>query len=147
MFIILVLSSISMQSWGSAVYVKARVKVYGEAGMLSDTALVDMGATGIIADESIVEELGLRVFGRVRVATLGMAIECHLADVKNVVIEDTEIGPRRIAVCRFPREVRERLRSLGCSEKMILGVSAIEDAGYIPNTAKGVLERVGFLAV
>jgi hypothetical protein len=36
---------------------------------------------------------------------------------------------------------------MGFSEKVILGVSAIEDAGYMPNTEKGVLEKVGFLAL
>jgi len=128
-------------------YVKARIRIYSEAKEFDDKALVDTGATGIIGDESLVGDLGLKGFGRAEVATLGTAIECYFTDVKNVFVEDVEIGPRRIVVCRFPDKVKERLRSLGCSEKIILGVSAIEDAGYIPNTVKGVLEKVGFLAL
>lgn len=128
-------------------YVKARIRIYSDVKEFDDTALVDSGATGIIADEAFVGELGLKGFGKAKVATLGTAIEGYFTDVKNIVVEDVEIGPRRIAVCRFPKEVKERLKSLGCSEKMILGVSAIEDAGYIPNTAKGALEKVGFLAL
>jgi len=128
-------------------YVKARIRIHSEKKEFYDTSLVDTGATGIIADEALVGELGLKGFGKAEVATLGMAIECYFTDVKNVVIEDVEIGPRRIVVCGFPNEVKERLKSLGCSEKIILGVSAIEDAGYIPNTVKGVLEKVGFLAL
>jgi len=33
---------------------------------------------------------------------------------------------------------------MGFSERVIVGVSAIEAAGYMLNTKKGVLERVGF---
>lgn len=128
-------------------YVKARIRITVAAKECDDTVLVDTGATGTMADEAFVEELGLKGFGKVEVATLDMPIEGYFTDVKNVVIEDVEIGPRRIVVCRFPKEVKERLRSLGCSEEMILGVSAIEDAGCIPNTGKGALEKVGFLAL
>jgi len=128
-------------------YVKAKIRIHSEAGEFDGIALVDTGATGIIADEAFLGELGLRSFGRAEVATLGRKVECRFTDVKNVAIEDAEIGPRRIVVCRFPNEVKERLKSLDCSEKIILGVSALEDAGYIPNTVKGALDKVGFLAL
>jgi hypothetical protein len=36
---------------------------------------------------------------------------------------------------------------MGFSEKVILGVSAIEDAGYVPDTERRVLRKVGFLAL
>jgi predicted aspartyl protease len=128
-------------------YVRARVKVCNKGGTLSDMALVDTGATGIIIDESVIEELGLKTFGEAKIVTLGTVIKCSFADVANVIVEDVEIGPRRLFVCRFPNEVKERLRLMGFSEKVILGVSAIEDAGYMPNTEKEVLEKVGFLAL
>jgi len=92
-------------------------------------------------------ELGLKTFGRGRIATLGTTVECRFADVSNVIVEDVEIGPRRVLVCGFPEEVKERLKLMGFSEKVILGVSAIEDAGYVPDTERGVLRKVGFLAL
>jgi hypothetical protein len=52
-----------------------------------------------------------------------------------------------VLVRGFPEEVKERLKLMGFSEKAILGVSAIEDAGYVPDTEKGVLRKVGFLAL
>ncbi len=128
-------------------HVRAKIKICSETKGFSDISLVNTGATGIIADEALVDELELKVFGKVDVVTLGTLVKGYFTDVKNVVIEDVEIGPRRMVVCKFPREVKERLKSLGCSERVILWVSAVEDAGYFPNTAKGVLEKVGFLAL
>ena len=128
-------------------YVRAGIKVCNGERTFGDMALADTGATGIIIDESVAEELNLKTFGEAKIVTLGTVVKCSFADVSNVVIEDAEIGPRRLFVCRFPREIRERLKLMGFSEKIILGVSAIEDAGYIPNTKKGVLEKVGFLAL
>lgn len=127
--------------------VKAKIRIYGEVKVFEGKSLVYTGATGIIADEVLVAELGLKSFGKAKVATLGMAVECQFTVLKSVVIEDFEIGPRRVMVFRFPDEIKERLKSLGGSEKIILGISAIEDAGYISNTVKGVLEKVVFLAL
>jgi len=128
-------------------YVRAAVKVRNGERTFSDVALADTGATGIIVDESIAEELRLRTFGEAKIVTLGTTVKCSFADVSNVTVEDTEIGPRRLFVCRFPGEVKERLKLMGFSERVILGVSAIEDAGYIPNTEKGVLQKVGLFAL
>jgi predicted aspartyl protease len=128
-------------------YVGTGIRVCNGERTFGDVALADTGATGIIIDESVAEELKLKSFGEAKIVTLGTVVKCSLADVSNVIIEDAEIGPRRLFVCRFPEEVRERLNLMGFSEKIILGVSAIEDAGYIPNTKKGVLEKVGFLAL
>ncbi len=128
-------------------YVRARVKIHSEVKEFEDVALVNTRAAGIIIDEALAMELGLRGFGKAKVVTLGTAVECYFADVKNVIIEDVEIGPRRLVVCKFPDEVEGKLKSLGFSKEMILGISAIEDAGYFPNTVKGTLERVGYLAL
>lgn len=128
-------------------YVKARVKIYNGEKVFGDVAIVDTGITGLIIDELVAEELGLKVFGEVEVATLGSTIKCGFIDVENVVIEEAEIGPRRILVCKFPEEVKKKLKSMGFSDKAILGVSVLEDAGYVPNTGKGVLEKVGFFAL
>ena len=128
-------------------YVRAGIKVCNGRKISGDVALADTGATGIIIDESVTEELGLKTFGEAEIVTLGTVVKCNFADVSNVIVEDVEIGPRRLFVCKFPREVKERLKLLGFSERIIVGVSAIEDAGYIPNTKKGVLEKVGFLAL
>lgn len=77
-------------------YVKATIKIHNEGRVFSDSVLVDTETTGIIVDERVAEELGLQVFGEVKVVTLGSA------DIANVVIEDVEIGPRRILACGFP---------------------------------------------
>lgn len=41
---------------------------------------------------------------------------------------------------RVSREVKEKLKLMGFSDSAILGVSAVEDAGYIPNSARGAGE-------
>ena len=86
----------------------------------------DTGPTGIIIDESDAEELKLKTFSEAKkIVTLGTVVKCSFADVS--IIEDAEVGLRRLFVCRFPRKVRERLKLMGFSEKKILGVSAIEE--------------------
>jgi hypothetical protein len=116
-------------------YIRARIKPCNGGKEFDDVVLVDAGATGIMTDESLVEELGLKTFGRVKIAALG------------ATVEDVEIGPRRVLVCSFPEEVKERLKLMGFSEKVILGVSAIEDAGCVPDTEKGVLWKIVFLVL
>jgi predicted aspartyl protease len=132
---------------GDEMFVKARLKLYNGEREFSGVVLVDTGASGVIVDESLASELGLKTFGRGKIATLGATVECRFADVSSVIVEDVEIGPRRVLVCGFPEEVKERLKLMGFSEKVILGVSAIEDAGYVPDTERGVLRKVGFLAL
>jgi predicted aspartyl protease len=128
-------------------HVRARVELRNGDRVFSGVALVDTGATGVIVDEGLAEQLGLKTFGEGVIATLGSAVKCRFADVGSVVVEDTDIGPRRVAVCRFPEMVKERLRALGFSEGMVLGVSAVEDAGYVPDTREGVLRKVGLIAI
>ena len=128
-------------------YVKARVKLYNGGKEFSGVVLVDTGASGVIVDESLASKLGLKTFGRGKIAILGAVVECRFADVSSVIVEDVEIGPRRVLVCSFPEEVKDRLKLMGFSEKAILGVSAIEDAGYVADTGRGVLRKVGFLAL
>ena len=128
-------------------HVRARVELRNGDRSLSGVALVDTGTTGVIIDESVAEQLGLKTFGEGVIVTLGSAVRCRFADVGSVVVEDTDIGPRRVAVCRFPEEVKERLKALGFSEGVVLGVSAVEDAGYVPDTREEVLRKVGLLAI
>jgi predicted aspartyl protease len=128
-------------------YVRAKVELRNDSRVFSGVALVDTGAAGVIVDESVAEQLGLKTFSEGVIVTLGSAVRCRFADVGSVVVEDTDIGPRRVAVCRFPEIVKERLRALGFSEVVVLGVSAVEDAGYVPDAGEGVLRKVGLLAI
>jgi predicted aspartyl protease len=129
------------------VYVRARVEMRNGGRVLSAVVLVDTGATGVVVDEGMAEQLGLELFGEGKIVTLGSVVKCCFADVGSMAVEDVDIGSRRVAVCRFPEEVKGRLRPLGFSEGVILGVSAVEDAGYVPDTREGVLRRAGFLAL
>jgi hypothetical protein len=76
---------------------------------------------------------------------LGAPVRSAYANVDSMVVEDVEIGPRRILVYSFPDDVREKIRSLGCSDRLILGVAEVESAGYVPDTATGKLQRIGLL--
>ena len=128
-------------------YVRARVELRDGDRVFSGVVLVDTGATGVMIDESVAERLGLETFGEGVIVTLGLAVKCRFADASSVVVEDAGIGPRRVAVCRLPEVVKEGLKALGFSEGVVLGVSAVEDAGYVPDAREGVLRRVGLLAI
>lgn len=127
-------------------YVRARVEMRNGGRVLSAVVLVDTGATGVVVDEGMVEQLGLELFGEGKIVTLGSVVKCCFSDVGSMAVEDVDIGSRRVAMCRFP-EVKGRFRPLGFSEGVMLGVSAVEDAGYVPDTREGVLRRAGFLAL
>ena len=125
--------------------VRARIKLYSSTSEFTGVALVDTGATHTIMDYSLAEHLNLKPFGEREVVTLGTKVQCQLVDVKGMVIEEVEIGPRRLFVCNFPRDVKKKLKSMKCSDKIIIGIPEVESAGYIPNTIKGKLEKVGFI--
>ena len=94
-------------------YVRAGVKVCNGERTFGDVALADTGATGIILDEPAAEEIKLKTFGEAKIVTLGTVVKCSFADVSNVIIEDTEMGPRRLSVCRFLHEIKEKLKLMG----------------------------------
>lgn len=127
--------------------VKGGVRLLANGQEHMDTALVDTGATSTMIDSSLAKNLNLKTFGERNVTTLGAPVKCSLADVEDIVLEEVEIGPRRILVYSFPDEVKAKLKSLGCSDRVIVGVAEVESAGYTPNTATGKLERVGFMAL
>jgi predicted aspartyl protease len=56
-------------------FVVEREKTFG------DVALADTGATGIIIDKSVAEELKLNTFGEAEIVTLGTVVKCGFADV------------------------------------------------------------------
>jgi len=127
--------------------VRARVKLCSDVSEFVGVALVDTGATHTVIDYSLAEYLKVKPFGKREVVTLGTKVQCQLVDVKNMVIEEVEIGPRRLFVCNFPKDVKEKLKGMKCSDKIIIGIPEVESAGYIPNTVKGKLEKVGFIAL
>lgn len=127
--------------------VRTRVKVRANGREYLGVALVDTGATSTLVDHALLDELKIRAFGEREVASLGAVVKCAQTDVENIIIEDVEIGPRRMLVYSFPNEMKERLKSLECSDKMLVGVAEVESAGYMPNTTTGTLQKVGFIAL
>jgi len=125
--------------------VRAKVKLRSDVSEFIGVALVDTGATHTVIDYLLAEHLKLEPFGEREIVTLGTKVQCQLVNVKNMVIEEVKISPRRLLVCNFPKDVKEKLKSIRCSDKIIIGTPEVESAGYIPNTVK--LEKVGFIAI
>ena len=68
-----------------------------------------------------------------------------LAIVESLVIEGEELPGTHVAMVEIPSNLGERLRSLGLSNRCIVGASTLELLGLIANPTTGRVEKVGSL--
>lgn len=129
------------------VLVKAKVVIQGSSKSCEEVAIVDTGAAVTLVDKSLAEEVGVRYLNRSvkPIVADGHEVSAALAIVDKLLVEDEELSYAHIAIVGFPDKLRERLRSLGVSEKCIVGMSTLEILGLIPNTTLGRLEKLGSL--
>ena len=126
------------------VVVKARVRLSGERGSYSSTALVDTGARMTLIDRSLAERVGLWYTGRTIdfVSASGHVVKALEAVVPEFEVEGEVLKYEAVAVAEIPEKVREVLRKSEVDENVIIGVLTIERANMVPDTATGTLRRV-----
>ena len=124
--------------------VKAKVALKGSKGSEECVALVDSEAIMTVVDKNLTESLGVTCTGRKRSLTsaTGHKLEGEIAIVRELTVEDETLDYEKILVVKFNGKVKKTLRKLSVSESVILGITTIELANFIPDTNTGKLRKI-----
>jgi len=107
-------------------------------------ALVDTGAIMTVIDKGFVETIGVTYTGRKRSLTsaTGHKLEGEIAIVRELTVEEEVLDYEKVLVVEFDGEVRKALRKLDADDSVILGVTTVELASFIPDTSTGKLRKI-----
>jgi len=124
--------------------VRARVVVTGSKGSREGTALVDTGAVMTVVDRDVADAVGVVYTGRRRalISATGHRLEGEVAVVRELIVEGEVLDYEKVLAVRLNEEVKKGLRSLDVDDSIIVGVTTIELAGFIPDTATGRLRKI-----
>ena len=130
-------------------HVKAKVVIRGSKGSVELTALVDAGSSMTVVDRGLAEAIGVEYTDRERVIVTasGQEIVGKVAIVKELIVEYEPLKFGRVLVMDFSENVKEGLKNLGVSDSMVLGMTTLESAGFMPDTTTGKLRRVKLLLI
>lgn len=124
--------------------VRARVVVTGSKGSREGTALVDTGAVMTVVDRDVADAVGVVYTGRrgALISATGHRLEGEVAVVRELIVEGEVLDYEKVLAVRLNEEVKKVLRSLDVDDSIIVGVTTIELAGFIPDTATGRLRKI-----
>ena len=124
--------------------VKGHVLLRGDVGSEECEALVDTGASMTVIDRSMAERLGATYMRRKRslVSATGHRLEGEVGIVRELMIEGEPLDYEKVLVVEFGDEVKTALRKLDVCDSLILGVTTVELADFIPDTSTGRLRKV-----
>lgn len=124
--------------------VKAEVTLRGSKSSRKCVALVDTGAIMTVIDKGFVETIGVTYTGRKRSLTsaTGHKLEGEIAIVRELTVEEEVLDYEKVLVVEFDGEVRKALRKLDADDSVILGVTTVELASFIPDTSTGKLRKI-----
>jgi len=124
--------------------VKAEVTLRGSKSSRKCVALVDTGAIMTVIDKGLVETIGVTYTGRKRSLTsaTGHKLEGEIAIVRELTVEEEVLDYEKVLVVEFDGEVRKALRKLDADDSVILGVTTVELASFIPDTSTGKLRKI-----
>jgi predicted aspartyl protease len=124
--------------------VRTRVSLKGMRGSKDCIALVDTGAAMSVIDRSLAENVDVTYTGRRRslVSATGHKLEGEVAIVRELIVEDEVLDYEKVIVVELSGDVRKVLRELGVDNSVIVGLTTVELAGLMPDTATGRLKKV-----
>lgn len=130
-------------------FTRAKFRISGDKDSIEGIAIVDTGSLLSIIDENIAEKLGLKRTERtIRLTTLsGEEVICSEMLTSAFEIESEKLVSERVAVCKLPNNVSEKLRVMGVYDGVIVGVVTLETAGFTVNPLSGKIEKVRWLAL
>jgi predicted aspartyl protease len=123
--------------------VRARVSLKGMRGSKDCIALVGTGAAMTVIDRSLAENVGVTYTGRRRslVSATGHKLEGELAIVRELIVEDEVLDYEKVMVVELSGGLRKVLREMGVDDSVIIGLTTVELAGLMPDTATGRLKK------
>ena len=124
--------------------VRTRVSLKGMRSTKDCIALVDTGAAMTVIDRSLAENVGVTYSGRRRylVSATGHKLEGEVAIVRELVVEDEVLDYEKVMVVELSSGLRKVLREMGVDDSVIVGLTTVELAGLMPDTATGRLKKV-----
>jgi predicted aspartyl protease len=126
------------------VIVKAEVTLKGLKGTEECVALVDTGAIMTVVDKSLAEAVGVTYTGRNRLLTsaTGHKLKGEVAIVREFTVEREVLDYEKVLVVEFNGEVKKALRKLDVDDSIIVGVTTVELAGFMPDISTGKLRKI-----
>lgn len=124
--------------------VKAEVVLKGFRGSDKCRALVDTGAIMTVVDRGLAEAVGVTYTGRKRSLTsaTGHKLTGEIAIVRELTVEDEVLDYEKVLVVDFNGEVKKALGRLDVDDSIILGVTSVELASFVPDTTTGKLRKI-----
>ena len=124
--------------------VRTRVSLKGMKGSKDCIALVGTGAAMTVIDRSLAENVGVTYTGRRRslVSATGHTLVSEVAIVRELAVEDEVLDYEKVMVVELSGDVRKVLREIGVDDSVIIGLTTVELAGLMPDTATGRLKKV-----
>jgi predicted aspartyl protease len=124
--------------------VRAKVAVKGLKGFREGTALVDAGVAMTVVDGEVADAVGVMYTGRRRMlmSVAGHRLEGEVAIVRELNIEGEVLDYEKVLAVKLSEEVKKALRELDADDSIIVGITTIELAGFIPDTSTGKLRKI-----
>jgi len=95
-------------------------------------------------DEELADAVGVTYTGRRRMlmSATGHRLEGEVAIVKELNIEGEVLDYEKVLAVKLAEEVKKTLRKLDVDDSIIVGITTIELAGFIPDTSAGKLRKI-----
>jgi len=124
--------------------VKAEVALKGLRSSEKCEALVDTGAIMTAIDKGLAEAIGVTYTGRKRSLTsaTGHKLAGEIAIIRELTIQDETLDYEKALVVEFNGEVKTALRKLDVDDSIIIGITTLELASFIPDTTTGGLRKI-----
>jgi predicted aspartyl protease len=124
--------------------VRAKVVLRGSKGSREGAALVDTGAAMTVVDRDAADAVGVMYTGKRRtlMSATGHRLEGEVAIVRELSIEEEVLDYEKVLAVRLSEEVKKALRKLDVDDSIIIGITTIELAGFIPDTNTGKLRKI-----
>jgi geranylgeranyl pyrophosphate synthase len=96
-----------------------------------------------VADRDVADAVGVVYTGRGRtlISATGHRLEGEVAVVRELIVEEEVLDYEKILAARLGEEVKRALRKLDVDDS-IIGITTIELAGLISDTATGRLRKI-----
>lgn len=117
----------------------------GEIGSEECEALVDTGASMTVIDRSMAKKLGATYMQRKRSlvsSATGHKLDGEIGIIRELMVEGETLDYEKVLVVELGDEVKTALRKLDVCDSLILGVTTVELANFIPDTSTGRLRKV-----
>lgn len=127
---------------------RARFKLKGLKDEDEGVALVDTGATFTILDSELGERLGVEYTEvPIKLTTFsGQELRCEEALIREIEIEAKKRVYDAVAICLFPPPLKEKLREVGVSSQVVIGLLTLERMGYaVDPVARRLIESPALL--